>query len=269
MNPRDLEDSLKDTIVDDGKRSSPNHHFHPSQITGCPLKVHLDQMTRNETILNSWLFQGSAVHYYLQESGLMDQALKDAGYHPATIEYEKNIKYPITDDVWINGTCDILVEDDGSRVIYDIKYSSIPVESGHPRLYKYYSQANTYAQMFGADDYGLIMINSRSQELRQDIHILEGELSDENWDIVTNKALNIRDALQAAGYYDEDADVVWQPETLEDVDVGFWEEVVAHFDKQQIPSYDKECKYCDHSEYCPVKQGKLGGINQIIEDNKN
>jgi len=266
MNPEDLEDSLRDAIIDDGERSTPNHHFHPSQITGCPLKVHLDEMTRNETILNSWLFQGSAVHYYLQQSGLMDDALKQAGYHPPTIEYEKNIKYPLRDDVWINGTCDILVEDDGSRVIYDIKYSSIPVESGHGRLYKYYSQANTYAQMFGADDYGLIMINSRSQNLRQDIHVLEGELSDENWSIVKDKALNIREALRAAGYYDG---VEWDTDTLEDADIKFWEEVAAHFDRQQIPAFDKECKYCDHSEYCPVKQGKLGGVNEIIEKNKN
>lgn len=265
MNGRKLEESIRDTIVEDGKRSSPDHHFHPSEITGCPLKVHLNKMTRTETILNSWLFQGSAVHYYLQQDGILDEALERAGYHPISIEYEKNIKYIINDDVWVNGTCDILVEDDGERVIYDIKYSSIPVESGHGRLYKYYSQANTYAHMFGADDYGLIMINSRSQNLRQDIHILEGELSEENWEIVKQKALNIREALDAAGFFDG---VEWDPNQLKDVDVGFWEEVVAYFDQKQIPSYDKECKYCDHKEYCPDKQGMLGGVNQLIESNK-
>jgi len=264
MRSRELEESLRETLVEDGKRSTPDHHFHPSQITGCPLKVMLNEKTDHETTLNSWLFQGSAVHYYLQETGLLDAALQNAGFHPAFIEYEENIKYPIAPNVWINGTCDIKVKDKdtGELTIYDIKYSSIPVESNHPRIYKYFSQANTYAKMFGAENYGLIMINSRSQKLGEDIHVLSGELSDENWDIVKSKAINISESLSE---YDDEK---WEPDWLREKRPEFWKQVTRFFDRAQIPAYDGECKYCSHSDYCPEKNGVLGGVNELIEGSK-
>lgn len=261
----DVEDALRDTLVEDAKRSSPSHHFHPSQITGCPLKVLLNEMTDHETTLNSWLFQGSAVHYYLQETGILDEVFDRAGYHPVRTRYEQNIKYPLEADVWINGTCDILVENEEERVIYDIKYSSIPVESDHPRLYKYFSQANTYAKMFNADRYGLIMINSKSQNLVEDVHVIPGELSEENWEIVTSKARAIKKGLDDAEY---DAGNRWEPEWLREKRVEFWKGVTQYFNNSHIPSYSGECDYCSHSDYCPETNGMLGGVNEIIEDSR-
>lgn len=271
MDHQRVQESVRETLIEDGKRSSPDHHFHPSQITGCPLKVHLNKMVRHETTLNSWLFQGSAVHYYLQQTDILDTALQNAGFHPAFTKYEENIKYPISDDVWINGTCDILVTtEDGERAIYDIKYSSLPPESDHPRIYKYYSQANTYAKMFGAEHYGLIMINSKSQDLEDDIVVLPGEVSDENWEIVKSKAINIKEALEYTDFFGvpEEEKEVWEPSWLREKRPEFWKDLVSFFDRKQIPSYEGECKYCPHSDYCPEKNGMLGGVKGLVENSK-
>lgn len=259
-----LEQHLAD-VLDESNRAYGVHklgEYHPSQVSGCPLKVHLNWMTDNETVLNSWLFQGSAVHHYLQETGLMTDALYRAGYHPVHTSYEVASQKRIGDGITITGKCDIVCAKDGETTIFDIKYSSIPPDSGHGRIYTYFSQANTYAHMFGADNYGLIMINSKSRDLLDDIAIMPGQMSEDNWEIVKDKARNIHEALQTGGW---DDGVRWDSDQLEEVGSGFWKDVVAHFERERIPSYDKECQYCDHSDYCPVKQGKLGGVNALID----
>lgn len=260
-----VEDTLA-AVLDRNNKAYGQHtlgEYHPSQVSGCPLKVHLDWMTENETVLNSWLFQGSAVHHYLQETGIMTEALLEAGYHPVHTSYEVASEKKIGDGINITGKCDIVCAQDGHTTIFDIKYSSVPPSSGHGRLYKYMSQANTYAHMFGADSYGLIMINSKSRDLLNDIVVMPGTMSEDNWEIVKNKAYSIHEALQTAGWHDG---VRWSNSQLEDVGKSFWQEVMQHFDQKQIPSYEKECQYCDHSDYCPVKNGKLGGVQSMIPD---
>lgn len=177
--------------------------FGPSQVSGCSLKVFLDEMTGNEVTMNSWMFAGTAVHYYLQETDILTEALHEAGYHWINTDYEVTTTYQVNDDVELHGSADVLTSDGEDDVIYDIKFSSLPADSGHGRIYKYFSQANTYAHMFDADGYGLIMINSKSQNLEDNIVILEGEMSEDNWKIVKQKAINIFDALSKHGYYEE------------------------------------------------------------------
>lgn len=244
--------------------------FGPSQISGCSLKVYLEKMTDHEVTMNSWMFAGKAVHYYLQETGILRRALHEAGYHWVNTEFEQSTEYEINDDVSIHGSADVVASDGEDDVIYDIKFSSLPADSGHGRIYKYFSQVNTYAHMFDADGYGLIMINSKSQNLRESIVILEGEMSEDNWEIVKQKARNIFNALESAGYYDLNVNdgrgVRFDVEQLADAGTDFWKEVMQHFDKKQIPSYDKECQYCDFADFCPVNQGKLGGVNELLDD---
>lgn len=261
---RQLEEHLGDVLQERNEEYGKHvlGEYHPSQVSGCPLRVHLTWMTNHKTVLNSWLFQGSAVHYYLQEDGIMTDALHRAGYHPVHTAYEVASEKRIGDGITITGKCDIVCAKDGETTIFDIKYSSIPPESGHGRIYKYFSQANTYAHMFGADSYGLIMINSKSRDLIDDINIMPGEMSEENWEIIKSKAHNIHDALTTAGW---DEGIRWDDDELENVGSGFWKEVMDHFEKQRIPSYDKECNHCPHSEYCPVEQGKLGGVKSLID----
>lgn len=240
-----------------------DHRYGPSQISGCPLSVFLDHMADVEFETNSYTFGGTAVHYYLQESGILTEALSEAGYHPAFIDYEVTEEYEISDGVYIHGSCDVLCEDDEDQVIYDIKFSSIPSHSGHGRIYKYMSQANTYAQMHDADGYGLIMISSKSSDpLENNITILEGQMSDDNWGIVKEKTISIDNALEDFGYFDGER---WTIEGLGERDVDFWKEVMSHFDSTHIPSYEKECRYCEHSEYCPEKNGKLGGLKSMVD----
>ena len=254
MDTQKIEDSLKETLARDNNREYYHGEYHPSQVTGCPLKVVLNRMTNHDTVLNSWLFQGSAVHYYLQEKGLMDEALHEAGYHLLDTEYEVTNYKKVDEGIWITGTCDIVCHDGDGLTIFDIKYSSLPAESGHPRLYKYFSQVNTYAYMFGADEYGLMMINSKSQELLDNIAILDGEPNEENWELVKAKTRQIHTSLDDLGYT---AGETWMPENLKSKDADFWEEVIDYFSKDQMPAYDGECNYCPHKEYCPIKTGKL------------
>lgn len=259
-----VEDTLAG-VLDRNNRAYGKHklgEYHPSQVSGCPLKVFLNWMTDNETVLNCWLFQGSAVHYYLQESGIMTEALHDAGYHPLHTSYEVSTQKKIGDGITITGKCDIVCAQDGHTTIFDIKYSSIPPSSGHGRLYKYMSQANTYAHMFGAESYGLIMINSKSRDLLNDIVVMPGTMSEDNWEIVKNKAYAIHNSLKR---FDWDSGERWSNSRLESAGSSFWRGVMSEFDEKQIPSYEKECQYCDHSDYCPVKNGKLGGVKSLID----
>lgn len=267
---KELDEVAPEVIARDRYPEKDKGHFGPSQVSGCSLKVFLDEMTDNDVVMNSWMFAGTAVHYYLQEEDILTEALHEAGYHWVNTEYEVTTEYEVNDDITIHGTADVVTSDGEDDVIYDIKYSSLPADSGHGRIYKYFSQANTYAHMFDADGYGLIMINSKSQVLEDNIVVLRGEMSEDNWEIVKQKAKNIFNALQEAGYHSDDVgagkDVRWSTEELKSKDEDFWRSVMGHFDSEQIPSYDKECQYCDHKEYCPDYQGMLGGLNSIIDE---
>lgn len=256
-----LEEEIVDVLVENGYREDDHGYYHPSEVTGCPLKVFLNKMTDHETILNSWLFQGSAVHYYLQNAvspegfhGIITEALHKSGYHAMHSEYEVHTKKDLGDGITLTGTCDILCQEGDTTTIFDIKYSSLKPQYGHGRVFQYFSQANTYAYMFGADEYGLILINSKSQKLAEDVYVLDGEPSDDNWQLVKQKAKAIHSALEDRGY---DEGVVWPVPELEQRDVPWWEELLEYFSRDSIPAYEEECQYCDHSDYCPVKQGKL------------
>lgn len=270
MKHDELQEVAPGVIAEDRYPPKNDGEFGPSQISGCPLKVYLEKITGHEVTMNSWMFQGTAVHHYLQETDILTEALHEAGYHWVNTEYEVSKTHRINDDVAINGSADVVTSDGEDDVVYDIKYSSIPADSGHGRVYKYFSQVNTYAHMLDADGYGLIMINSKSRNLKDNIAVLRGEMSEDNWEIVKQKAINIFNALEDAGFYNEsvnngEGEKLTVDEVME-ADVAFWEEVMEYFNEKQIPSYDKECQYCDFSECCPVKQGKLGGLNNLIDD---
>lgn len=236
-------------------------HYGPSQISGCSLKVIFDEVTDHEITMNSWMFAGKAVHYYLQETGILTEALKEAGYHPAFIDYEQTSKYKVKDGVYIHGSCDVLCEDEADKVVYDIKYSSIPVQSGHGRLYKYLSQAHLYARLFGAQGYGLLMINSKTQEFASGIEVMEGVMSEDNWEIMQQKAINIHETIEL---FKDERGLSFPHNEMDHIPDGFWKRIVSRIDTSNTPSYEKECNYCPHSEFCPVEQGKLGGIKSLI-----
>jgi hypothetical protein len=263
MSNETLQREIRKVIAETSERPNIYGEYHPSQISGCPLKVFLNWMTDNETTLNCYLFQGEAVHYYLQQTGMLTEALHQAGYHIVDTEFEVRQRKQIDDEITIVGRCDVLGEKDGTRAVYDIKYSSIPVDSGHGRVYKYFSQANIYSFMFGAEEYGLIMINSRSDDIVNDIHVLEGTKSEENWEKVKQKARMIHESLDVFGYTDGKR---WKPEELKESDKSVWRDVMEYFDSTMCPSYEKECNYCDHSDYCPVYNGTLGGVKALIPD---
>jgi len=268
MQHKDLEQSLIDEIRKDNERPDNDGHYHPSQVTGCPLQVTLDKMTDNKTILNCWLFQGTAVHHWLQQSGVLSRALHEAGYHMIDISYEIRTHTKIADGVYLTGQCDVIASDGDKRHIFDIKYSSIRPSSGAGRLYKYFSQANVYSYMFDADEYGLIMINSRSRDLlgvedgKPDIFVLDNnEPDEENWEMVKRKCINIEELLTNLGYYDGRRISKEELESYESVD---WQPFYDQFHKETMPAYNKECSYCDHSDYCPVKNGKVStGLNSF------
>lgn len=258
-----LQEEIRKSVAQTAGRPNVYGEYHPSQIAGCPLKVFLNWMTENETVLNNYLFQGTAVHYYLQETGILTEAMHQAGYHIVDTEYEVRQRKEIDDEITIVGRCDVLGERDGTRAVFDIKYSSIPVDSGHGRMYKYFSQANTYSFMFGAEEYGLIMINSRSDDLVSDIYVMDGQKSEENWEKTKEKARMIHESLDVFGWPDGDR---WTHEQLVNADKDFWREVMKFFDGKMVPSYEKECNFCNHSEYCPEYNGTLGGVKALIPD---
>jgi len=272
MKHNELQEKAPRVIAKDRYPAKEDGHFGPSQVSGCPLSVFLDEMTENNVVMNSWMFAGTAVHYYLQQTDILTKALHEAGYHWVYTDYEVTETFEVNDEVTIHGTADVVTSDGDDDVIYDIKFSSIPADSGHGRIYKYFSQVNTYAHMFDADGYGLIMINSKSKTLEDDIVVLQGEMSEDNWEIVKQKAISIYEALKEQGYYtdnDDETGARFSFNQLEQEDVDFWRDVMENFDPKQIPSYDKECQYCDHKEYCPVEQGKLGGLNNLIDEESN
>lgn len=256
-----LEEEVTEQITHDDHGGEGFGYYHPSQVTGCPLKVYLNKMTDHEVTPNSWMFSGSAVHYYMQETGMLEDAMLEAGFDLFGTDFEVTTSKRIGDGIFITGRCDVIAHKDGERHIYDLKYSSIPVHSGHGRLYKYLSQVNTYSFMFGADKHGLIVINSKSQDLNDAVAVVDGEPQQDNWELVKKKTKQIHSALEKGGYDDgERLDV----DELEELDADGWEYALSFFDEQDIPSYDKECQYCEHKEYCPIKNGKTkGGLSSF------
>jgi len=268
MNEDRLEEALADTLRDRTLREDDVGKYHPSEITGCPLKVVLNKLGGNKTILNCWLFQGSAVHHYLQETGIMTDALNSAGYHPLDTEYEVHREYRLTDEVTLTGTCDILCSDGDNLTIFDIKYSSLKPSYGHERIYKYFAQVNTYAFMFGADEYGLMMFNSKSQDLLgdeqgsdSDINVLSGTPKEDNWEVVTDKAVAIHNCLQEYGFDGATVVPVDDMSLEHEVVQNVASSLAGEVGEGQMPSYDQECKYCDHKEHCPSYQGELDQDN--------
>lgn len=270
MDTETLQEEIGNTLENTGYRDDRFGEYHPSKVTGCPLKGLLDKMADIETELNCWLFQGSAVHHYLQEAessegfdGIITEGLHNAGYHVLDTDYEVHTKTNIDSDVTLTGTCDIICSNDDGRTIFDIKYSSVTPATHEGRLFKYLSQVNAYSHMFGADHHGLILINSRAgmgnsppHSIPEGITIVGGEPDEENWNITKRKAVTIHQALEEAGY---DSGERWSVDMLESANLDFWKNVLEVVSKEYCPSYEEECKYCDHKEYCPVKQGKLDG----------
>lgn len=254
MDTETIEENIKREVTKDDWGGDDFGGYHPSEISGCPLKVFLEKMAEVETTISSWLFQGSAVHYYLQEAGILTEALKESGYHPVDLRYEVSTNKELDDDLWITGSCDVLASDDDNLAIFDIKYTSLKVENNPERLYKYFSQLNTYAQMFGADEYALIIINSRSRNLEENIYVLEGEPDEENWDIMKGKARDIHDSLDSYGYGEGER---WTADEVHDFGMDTWEDILEFFDNKQIPAYDKECNYCEFEDSCPINNGKV------------
>lgn len=261
MRGEQIADELGSVIEESGDRPNVLGEYHPSTISGCPLKTFLDWMTDDETLVNRWLFQGSAVHYYLQEKpGMLTEALDRAGYHPLNTGYEVHTEYQINDDALITGTCDVLTSDGDTDIVLDLKYSSVPPDSGHGRLWKYASQVNCYANMFDADEWGLVMINSKSDNIPEDIVTISDEADEENFELITDKAEGIDSALREFDYGEGER---LNPDQLQSDMMDLWEDVFQYMSTQQCPSYDKECRYCEHKSYCPVKQGEFGGLNAL------
>lgn len=235
--------------------------YHPSHISGCPLGAFLDFMTEKETEYNNYMFSGTAVHYYLQESGMLTNALHDAGYHALDTKYEVPKKYDIGGGAHVLGRCDALTSDGDNKVIIDIKYSSIkPEYSGGGnttgRLLKYATQANTYAHIFGADEWCLLMIYSRADNIPDEISTISQEYDNENWEMVKSKAHSIHDALTHFGY---DSGTRWEKEWLRRQDTDFWEEVMQFFDEDNVPAYSGELKYTDRDEWVMPYRDDWGG----------
>lgn len=261
MPAEEIPEALGERLEEDNFRPRDMGEYHPSTISGCPLKSFLSWMTENRPELNHWMFEGSAVHHYLQERPeLLTQALYDAGYHPLDTGYEISNRTKVGDGIHIVGTCDILTEDDENSIVIDMKYSSVQPGQGRNRIYKYASQVNTYANMFGTDEWALLLIYSRADNIPEELTIISNETDEENYDMIKSKAKTIHSALKHYEFHRQNR---WEMSELEKKIDSFWEDVMEHFDKQQCPSYDGECKYCDHKSYCPVYQGKLGGLQGL------
>lgn len=251
-----LNDSLAEVLEQESFRPNVFGEYHPSEVTGCPLKTVLDWMTEDEFITNSYTFAGTAVHYYLQESGILTRALEKAGYHPVHTSYEVSKRHEIENGVEITGTCDVIADNGDETTIIDLKYSSLKPEYAHGRVMKYFSQVNTYSMMFEADKMALWLISSNERDNlpANGLSILSGEPAEDNWEIVKRKVLDVHRTLDRLGY---DTGSRLNPSDLEDADKEFWEDFMQSLEASDCPAYNKECNYCSHSEYCPVKNGEL------------
>lgn len=263
MDTQRIEKELGDVLEENGLRENVFGEYHPSEVSGCPLQVFLDYQADKEDdgdTLNHWLFSGSAVHHYLQETGLLSKALHNVGYHELETEYEVPTKKRIEPGVYITGTCDVLAHDGDKTAIMDIKYSSVNPSTQPQRMFKYFTQVNTYSHMFGADEHALIIINNRADNVPRSINVIDGEPSEDNWEKVKDRAKAIHHSLVAAGYNEGNR---WDWEDLRDKTKSFWKDVVEPFPEESMPTYDRECNYCEHEEICPVVNGKLGGVGSF------
>lgn len=264
MDTNKLEEKAGEVLSANGVRADEKGKYHPSEITGCSLRLILDKISDSEDPYNSWLFQGSAVHHYMQETGLLDEILYQAGYHPSTAAYEVGREYEVTEDVTITGTCDVLASNGKDTVILDLKYTSILPSYNHGRLAKYFAQTNTYSYMFNADEYALFLIHNKSRNLPEEgVNVMAGEPNRENWELIQQKAINIHNKLEEMGW--EPGDILHTVGEMEEADVGFWEEILKGLDMDHMPVYKEECKHCNFADFCPVKNGDVGsGLRSYI-----
>lgn len=246
-----LNGGLRNQLESSTYREAEYGEYHPSTISGCPVMAVLDRMIGSEFVMNSYTFAGSAVHYYLQETGILTDALYEAGYHPLYTEYEVHTRKRIEDGIYLTGTCDVLCDDGENTTIFDLKYSSLKPEYAEGRVMQYFAQVNTYAHMFDADEMALWLIASNEREnLPQNgLTLLTGEPKEDNWEVVKEKARQIHKTLGMLGYDDGRRITKSAAKAYNKED---WEDVFKHINLDHAPAYEDEHKYCDHEEYCPI-----------------
>lgn len=220
--------------------------YHPSALSGNPLDEFLDWMTEKQIPLNNHMFNGKCVHYWLQETGVLRQALHNAGFHAIDTEFEVGVKQEIEPGVNIVGRADVVAHDGDEQAVIDIKYSSLKSHYNSGRLYKYATQVNTYAGMLGADKWGLLLIYSKADDVTEEIDMLTNDFNEESWEGVKERAVQVDEALRAAGYQDGNR---FTEDKLKKVGREYWEEVMQHFNEEDIPFYDGELKYSDRDEW--------------------
>lgn len=232
-----------------------NYRFgrlHPSHISGCPLGTVLDFMLEDETPLNCHMFNGKAVHYFLQEENIIDRALHDMGFHHLDTNHEVNSRFEVPgvdDDLQIIGRADTITTDGDRDVVIDIKYSSLKPEYKNNRLIKYAAQINAYSFMFDADAWVLLFVYSKADDItdpEESINTLVGEPNEENWELMLEKARSIHQALSHFGW---DEGNRWDKEELKYKDRDFWEDVMQFFDESWVPAYEGELKWSDRDEW--------------------
>lgn len=269
MDKEKLNQALSGRLSESTYRDKEFGEYHPSTVSGCPVMAVLDRLVGSEFVMNSYTFAGSAVHYYLQETGILTDALYDAGYHPIYTDYEVHTRKKIDDGIYLTGTCDVLCDDGNSTTIFDLKYSSLKPEYAQGRVGKYFSQVNTYAKMFGADEMALWLISSNERDNlpKNGLTILSGEPAEDNWEIVKEKVQQIHATLEKAGYDDGRKLSEEEAKSYEKKD---WEELLSEINLDYAPSYDDEHKYCDHEEYCPICNDVFaGGMANFVADKTN
>lgn len=266
MSLDNLPDELGNALgEDDGYHDRVIGEYHPSSLSGCPLGTFLDFMLEKEVDINNHIFNGTAVHYYLQESGKLDTALHRAGFNVLDTEYEVGKRHTVDGGIVITGRADCITYDGDEKSVIDIKYTSLKPEYNNGRLMKYATQVNMYANMFNCDKWCLLLVYSRADDITEEISIISGETDKDNWEMAKDKARNIHDALLAAGY---DDGVRWTKDQLEERGMDFWEEIMDHFEEDRVPAYPEELKYSDRDEwvlpYTDEWKAKDGGISSFL-----
>lgn len=252
MSLTDPLDELPDSLGDQIGAIGGDYHdrvfgeYHPSSLSGCPLGTFLDFMTEKQVTQNNYMFSGSAVHYYLQEHGVLNRALHTIGYHHLSVSHEVSTRHQVTDDVEIIGSCDTIARGNGEKIVIDLKYTSLKPHYKNGRITKYAAQVNTYANMLGADRWCLLFLDRNGDDMTDAANIMAGETNGEVWDVITKRARNIHSALDHFGYPEGER---WDVEILKNKDVEFWEEVMQFFDEDDVPSYKEELKYSDRDEW--------------------
>jgi len=224
--------------------------YHPSHVSGCPLGAVIDFMTEKEIPTNNYMWNGKTTHYYLQETGILKEALHDAGYHWLDTSFEITNRHKVAPGVHLVGRCDAICYDNETETsaIIDIKYTSLKSHYNSGRLYKYATQVNTYCGMFGADEWGLLMLYSKTDDVESEdfVDMLTNEFNEDNWANAKQKAKNIHSCLDHFGYDDGER---WNVDWLKQQDRGFWEEAMEFFNPDNVPFYDGELKYSDRDEW--------------------